>query len=194
MLGSEVMIDLIKRKEIKGILVSILFIVLGVFLFIKPLELIETLLKVIGIILLIGGLFDFMNYFRLSSEDRIIDYTLMKGIMEITTSILFIFKSDVLSSVFPILLGLIIIFINIFKLEVAINLKKFDEKNSLIGVIISVLSIILGIVIILNPFSTLELVVKVSGIIIVVSELSNIIYSFIVLKFIRKINKVVLSE
>lgn len=188
------MIDLIKRKEIKGILVSVLFIVLGVFLFIKPLEIIETLLKVIGIILLVGGLFDFLNYFSLSSEERIIDYTLMKGIMEITTSILFIFKSDILSSVFPILLGLIIIFVNIFKLEVALNLKKFDEKNSLIGVIISVLSIILGIVIILNPFSTLELVVKVSSVIIILSELCNIIYSFIVLRFIRKTNKVILSK
>ena len=42
------MIDLIKRKEIKGILVSILLIVLGVFLILKPLEIIGTLVQVIG--------------------------------------------------------------------------------------------------------------------------------------------------
>ena len=85
------MIDLIKRKEIKGILVSILLIVLGVFLILKPLEIIGTLVQVIGVILLICGVFDFVNYFSLKDEDKLIDYTLMKGIMEITTSILFIF-------------------------------------------------------------------------------------------------------
>lgn len=187
------MIDLIKRKEIKGILVSILLIVLGVFLILKPLEIIGTLVQVIGVILLICGVFDFVNYFSLKDEDKLIDYTLMKGIMEITTSILFIFKSDVLSSVFPILLGLIIIFINIFKLELALSLRSIDENNYLIGVIISTLSIILGVVIILNPFDTLEVVVMASGIVIIITELSNIIYSFKVLRFIRKTKKLIVK-
>ncbi len=185
--------NIIKKKEIKGILVSILLIVLGTFLLLKPLEIIETLLKVIGIFLLICGVLDFTNYFTLKNEEKIFDYTLMKGIMEITTSILFIFKSEVLSSVFPILLGLIIIFINIFKLEIALNLKSIDESNSMIGTIISSLSIILGVIIILNPFKTLEVVVIVSGGILILTELTNIIYSIRVLRFIKKTNKIVIN-
>ena len=59
------------------------------------------------------------------------------------------------------------------------------------GVIISSLSIILGLVIVINPFETLEVVIIVSGAVLLISELSNIIYSISVLKFFKKTDKVV---
>ena len=62
--------NIIKRKEIESILVSILLIALSVFLIMRPIEIINTLIKVIGMILLICGVFDFVNYFSLKDEDK----------------------------------------------------------------------------------------------------------------------------
>lgn len=182
--------DIIKKKEIKGILGSLLLIVLSVFLMLKPIEIIGTLIKVIGMILLICGVFDFTNYFVNKKEESLFDYGLVKGIIEITIGVLFIFKYDLLINLFPCILGLIIVFINIFKLQTAISLKEFDS-NYMTGVIISSLSIILGLVIVINPFETLEVVIIVSGAVLLISELSNIIYSISVLKFFKKTDKVV---
>lgn len=182
--------DIIKKKEIKGIFGSLLLIVLSVFLMLKPIEIIGTLIKVIGMILLICGVFDFTNYFVNKKEESLFDYGLVKGIIEITIGVLFIFKYDLLINLFPCILGLIIVFINIFKLQTAISLKEF-ESNYMTGVIISSLSIILGLVIVINPFETLEVVIIVSGAVLLISELSNIIYSISVLKFFKKTDKVV---
>ena len=182
--------DIIKKKELKGILGSLLLIVLSVFLMLKPIEIIGTLIKVIGMILLICGVFDFTNYFVNKKEESLFDYGLVKGIIEITIGVLFIFKYDLLINLFPCILGLIIVFINIFKLQTAISLKEF-ESNYMTGVIISSLSIILGLVIVINPFETLEVVIIVSGAVLLISELSNIIYSISVLKFFKKTDKVV---
>lgn len=182
--------DIIKKKEIKGILGSLLLIVLSVFLMLKPIEIIGTLIKVIGMILLICGVFDFTNYFVNKKEESLFDYGLVKGIIEITIGVLFIFKYDLLINLFPCILGLIIVFINIFKLQTAISLKEF-ESNYMTGVIISSLSIILGLVIVINPFETLEVVIIVSGAVLLISELSNIIYSISVLKIFKKTDKVV---
>ena len=182
--------DIIKKKEIKGILGSLLLIVLSVFFMLKPIEIIGTLIKVIGMILLICGVFDFTNYFVNKKEESLFDYGLVKGIIEITIGVLFIFKYDLLINLFPCILGLIIVFINIFKLQTAISLKEF-ESNYMTGVIISSLSIILGLVIVINPFETLEVVIIVSGAVLLISELSNIIYSISVLKFFKKTDKVV---
>lgn len=182
--------DIIKKKEIKGILGSLLLIVLSVFLMLKPIEIIGSLIKVIGMILLICGVFDFANYFVNKKEESLFDYGLVKGIIEITIGVLFIFKYDLLINLFPCILGLIIVFINIFKLQTAISLKEF-ESNYMTGVIISSLSIILGLVIVINPFETLEVVIIVSGTVLLISELSNIIYSISVLKFFKKTDKVV---
>ena len=182
--------DIIKKKKIKGILGSLLLIVLSVFLLLKPIEIIGTLIKVIGMILLICGVFDFTNYFVNKKEESLFDYGLVKGIIEITIGVLFIFKYDLLINLFPCILGLIIVFINIFKLQTAISLKEF-ESNYMTGVIISSLSIILGLVIVINPFETIEVVIIVSGAVLLISELSNIIYSISVLKFFKKTDKVV---
>jgi uncharacterized membrane protein HdeD (DUF308 family) len=182
--------DIIKKKEIKGILGSLLLIVLSVFLMLKPIEIIGSLIKVIGMILLICGVFDFANYFVNKKEESLFDYGLVKGIIEITIGVLFIFKYDLLINLFPCILGLIIVFINIFKLQTAISLKEF-ESNYMTGVIISSLSIILGLVIVINPFETIEVVIIVSGAVLLISELSNIIYSISVLKFFKKTDKVV---
>ena len=182
--------DIIKKKEIKGILGSLLLIVLSVFLMLKPIEIIGSLIKVIGMILLICGVFDFANYFVNKKEESLFDYGLVKGIIEITIGVLFIFKYDLLINLFPCILGLIIVFINIFKLQTAISLKEF-ESNYMTGVIISSLSIILGLVIVINPFETLEVVIIVSWAVLLSSELSNIIYSISVLKFFKKTDKVV---
>ncbi len=183
--------EIIKKKEIKGIFVSLLLIVLAVFLMMKPLEIVKTLIQAMGIILLICGCIDFMSYFKRSEEEKLFDYGLFKGIMEICIGILFIFKFEVLTSIFPIIIGLVIIFINIFKLQLSINLKQIENSNWFVGVIISALSIILGIVIILNPFDSVKVLIITSGAIILVSEISNIIYSLLILSRIKKVDKVV---
>lgn len=183
--------EIIKKKEIKGIFASILLIVLGIFLIMKPEEIVKTLIQIMGIILILIGAVDFMNYFRMSDEEKLFNYGLFKGIMELCIGILFIFKFDVLTEIFPIVIGLIVIFINIFKLQLSVNLHQINAPNWFVGVVISSISIILGIVIVLNPFETVKLLVITSGIVIVVSELCNIIFSFMILSQIKQFDKVV---
>ena len=183
--------EIIKKKEIKGIFVSLLLIVLGIFLTIKPNEILKTLIQVMGIILLLCGVIDFMGYFRMSDEEKLFNYGIIKGVLELCIGILFIFKFEALVDIFSIIIGLIIIFINLFKLQLSLNLKQVENTNWFVGVVISTISLILGIVIILDPFGTTKILVITSGIIICISELCNIIYSFMVLKQIKKVDKVV---
>ena len=185
------MVNSIKGKEIKSILFDILLIALAVFLMLRPLEIVSTLIKVMGIFILVCGVFDFINYFFNKDDGVFFNYGLFRGIMEITVGILFVFKYNLLITLFPSLLGLMIVFINIFKLQTAIEYKKVENSNYMTGIIISSLSIILGIIVLINPFETVEVVVIVSGAILLVSEISNIIYSASVLRFIKRTEKVV---
>ncbi len=184
------MIDLIKKKEIKGILVSVLLIALSIFLILKPEEIISSLLRVMGILVLVFGLIDSASYFAKQDDTKLFDYGLLKGLMEVTLGILLIFKYEALISIFPMVLGLLIVFINVFKLQLALNLKEVEDSY-LTGVIISALAVILGVLIIFNPFESLKVVVIVSGAVMLLSELANIAYSIIVLRHIRKTHKVV---
>ena len=185
------MLDVIKKKEMRGLLVSFLIIVLSVFLILRPDQMIETLIRVIGLFVLVCGVFDFTNYFIKKDDSKMIDMGLSKGIMEICIGVLFLFKYHVLLEVFPMLLGLLIVFINVFKLQLSLNLKEVDSSNYLTGVAIASLSIVFGIIILLNPFDSLKVVVIVSGAVLLLSELANIIYSILVLRGFKKNNNVV---
>lgn len=184
--------EIIKRKEIKGILVSILLIILGVFLIVEPDKIVATLLRIMGIFALIMGAFDITSYFfSKNNEGKLFDYGLFKGVLEITMGILFVFKYDSLITIFYMILGIIIIFINLFKLQTSLNLKELNYDKYTTGAVIAGLSIILGVVIVLNPFETSNLVIILSGGVLVVSEIANIIYSLMILKHIKNIDKVV---
>ena len=180
--------EIIKKREIKGIFISALLIVLGIFLMMKPEEIVNTLIKIMGIILILCGALDSLSYFK-NKEDRILNYNLLKGLMELSIGILFIFKFEELTSIFTIIIGLIIIFINVSKLQLSLNLKELGSENWIAGMIISSLSIILGIVIILDPINSVEILIIMSGAILIVSEISNIIYSILVLTKINKLDK-----
>ena len=183
--------EIIKKKEIKGIFASFLLIVLGIFLVIKPNEIVKTLIQVMGIILLLLGTIDFMNYFKMSDEEKLFNFGLFKGVLELCIGILFIFKHEVLTEIFPIVIGLLIIVINLFKLELSLSLKQIEKESGFIGIIISSISIILGIVVVLNPVDSLKLLIIISGYIIILSEISNVIYSILILSKIKKMDKVV---
>ena len=119
--------EIIKKKEIKGIFISILLIVLGIFLIMKPDEILKTLIQIMGIILLLCGVIDFMGYFKMSDEEKLFNYGIMKGVLELCIGILFIFKFEALVDIFSIIIGLIIIFINLFKLQLSLNLKQIEN-------------------------------------------------------------------
>lgn len=183
--------EIIKKKEIKGIFISLLLIALAVFIIMRPNEIVINLIKVIGIALLLIGTIDFMNYFRSPEDERLFNYGLLKGLMELSVGILFIFKGEILTEIFFIIIGLLIVFINVSKLQLSLSLKEIEYSNWFLGVIISSLATILGITIILNPFDTTKTVVIASGVILLVSEICNIIYSILILIKIKRLDKVV---
>ena len=183
--------EIIKKKEIKGIFISILLIALSIYIIMKPNQIVINLIKIMGIVLILVGTIDFMNFFRSTEEEKIFNYGLLKGLMELAIGILFIFKGETLTEIFFIIIGLIIIFINVSKLQLSINLKDVEYSNWFVGVVISSLAVILGIVIILNPFETSETVIIASGVILLISEICNIIYSVLILIKLRKLDKVV---
>jgi uncharacterized membrane protein HdeD (DUF308 family) len=175
--------EVIKTLEKKNIMFSILLIVLGALLTWKPIGFIKTIVIVIGAVLFIMSIIDFLAYFN--SDQNINNANLFKGIIELIASILLIFRNDVLIDLFPIIIGVVLIFNNIFKMQIALDIKKVDNNKWTYGFVSSLVCILIGVVIILNPFNTLEFVVRLAGIILLISEIAGLIYTMLVLKTIK---------
>lgn len=166
---------------------SILMIILALFLIIKPLESVASLIILFGIITVIDGIVHIISYFKTDKEMRIISFELIEGILCILSGILIIAFSRYLSAVFPIMLGIWIIVKNLLRLQLAINLKNVPESGWVGILILSILIIILGIIMIINPFSSMIAITTLAGIFLLLTEIANLIESIYTLNKVKNI-------
>lgn len=179
--------DYIKKYEGCSIIVSILMICLSLFLMFKPLESLEVFTVIFAIIILLSGLGYLISYFTISKESRLFSIDLLLGLVTIISGImLLVYKKDVIN-VFPIILGIWIIISNLFKLQLSINLSLFLDNAYLGLVLITILMIVFGLLLIINPFASFMTITVTAGALLLITEVINLIESIYV---IIKLNKV----
>lgn len=179
--------DYVKKYECCSIVVSALMICLSLFLMFKPLESLELFTVIFSIIILLSGLGYLVSYFTVSKESRLFSIDLLMGLVTIISGImLLIYKKDVIN-IFPVILGMWIIISNLFKLQLSINLSLFFDNSYLTFILIAILMIIFGLILIINPFASFMTITVTAGILLLVTEVINLIESIYV---IIKLNKV----
>ena len=141
----------IKNYERYAILISILMIFFSIFLIVKPDASILFFILLFGVLLVISGLGSLFSYFLTEKEDRLFSFDLISGILTILCGVFTIIYRNDLVQVLPIILGLWIIFSSLLKMQVAINFSSFS-KSYLWLLLLEVLMIVLGVVLITNPF------------------------------------------
>ena len=168
----------LKKSSWSDIVVSLIFILFGILLIARPDSIISVISILLGgIMIIIGGL-KLIDYF---SNDRKDSYLLAISVVAIIAGIVVMFCSDIILSVFRILIGIWIIYSGIMNLQTAIVWKDYKSRLWLTSLILSILTIIAGIYILVNSGAILQTI----GIIIVTYGIIDIIESVI---FIKKID------
>lgn len=179
----------VKNYEKYSILISILMIILSIFLILKPLKSLEVFVIAFSIIMLINGISSFISYFQIDKEERLFSFDLIIGLITIISGIfIFIYRLDLIN-IFPIILGIWIIVNNLFKIQLSINLSVIKNSGWVYLVILSILMIVLGILLITNPFSSAVTITALSGIFLLISEIISLCESIYVLSKIKKYDK-----
>ena len=142
---------------------SVIFIVIGLFLIIKPETTLSLISYVLGIVILINGIITLIRYYSNHEKSNLFDFGLVFGIVEIIIAIIFISEPVALASIIPLILGIWIFINGIFKLQVALNLKHLNSASWIYSAVISCLSILLGLVLILNPFEGAIVITQIIG-------------------------------
>ena len=137
-----------------SLLLVIMDIIVG-FIFIRYAELSSKLMIVIlGCYILIHGLFDLIRYFYDGLGNRIFHFDLVNGILFPTKTL----------TVVVVFFGIWLIYNGLSKLFYTYKFMKFNEEIYPLVGFISILMIIMGIVVLINPFSSFMLITKLIGI------------------------------
>lgn len=151
-----------------------MLIVLSIFLISRPTQSLNFLVITFGVILVINGLIHIISYFSTKDDFMIFNFELIQGIISIITGLLFIFQPRIISAFLPFFVGVWIIIESVIKFQVALNLRGIEGTNWIMMLVLSILTAIIGIIIILNPFASAIALTTVCGILLLISEAINL--------------------
>lgn len=163
-----------KLTKITRISSLILFLV-GLFLLIFPEKAISLVSYIIGIIILVNGIIHLIRYF--SKKTEVFSFGLMTGIIFVITGIIFISTPETIASIIPFLLGGWIVIKSLIKIQIALNLKSYQSSSWMSILIVSIVTLVFGIIMILNPFDGAVVMTRVIGGFLVVYSILDIIDS-----------------
>ncbi len=167
----------LKKTAFSSLWMSIILLIVAFFLLIKSESFINNLIIIVGVALSFLGIVNFISYLKLKDEEKLMSRNLLNGLLMIIFGLIAIFKSSSLVSIFTIILGIYLIYQNLEYLHLATNLKNLKDNKWYILMILSLLNIIFGIIVVINPFETIVAIVKLSAILIILSEAFNIFQS-----------------
>ena len=132
-------------------ILDVIFVILGIFLVANPTVGVNASLFLFGVVLIMSGLYSIVKYF---TNNRVIfRFELIYGIISLIAGLLAFFKPFAIANLITVLIGSWLIISSVFKFFIANELRRVGIESWTFDMGISVLTIILGIMLIVNPFN-----------------------------------------
>ena len=177
------MLNKLNKYLNSGIILTIVFLLVGGILIVKPDISFNIISYLIGASLIVSGIYLFIID---SKTKNIFINVFLYAILLTLIGILIILNPITLKVILPIFLGLWFLISGIFKIRLDIYMK--DEPYFILSLITNIITVICGVILLINPVESVSAITISLGIIIVVSSISSLIDIII---FKKNINSVV---
>ena len=96
---------------------------------------------------------------------------------------------DKVSTLLPVILGIWIIVESIFKLQISLNIRDIYDSHWGVLMGMSIVTGLLGMIILFNPFESLALFIRIAGVVVMLVELITIFEDFSIIARVGKTEK-----
>lgn len=174
-----------KKVSITSIITSIIFIILGVVMLIKPAETTQMLALILGITMMAIGIEKIISYFALKGNRDFYNYELVYGIIGIILSIMLLTNVNTFTSIVRIAIGAWITYAGLMKMLYAFKVQQLGIKSWTTLLVIAILTVIAGAYIICVK----DTVIMVFAVLLIGYAVMDIIDQVIFMKNIEALSK-----
>ena len=180
---------MVKKLKWNLVIMSLLYLGLGVFLVMKPRTALNVVCYALGGVVLACAAVQLIRYFVVERGVFQSQLTLISGIVCLALGGFLILRSDIVVKILPIVFGLFVIFDAIGRVQNALDLRRcgYDSWKGFLA--LPVFSVVLGVVLIANPFSAMETLVMAIGIILIVEGGINLLSALYTVLAVRRFAK-----
>ena len=180
-----------KNKNISKFISSLIYILMGLALILKPELVKDAFCYILAAAAILMGIVKLVAYLATKVETRIAEDTngFALGISLILLGLFVLMKSTMFVILIPFVLGFMITFKGIEGIQNVLNLKKFGFGYQKKVMVVSVIIAIFGIVVMVNPFSTLKILLVMLGIGLLASGAFDMLADIVFTRTIKKAEK-----
>ena len=131
-------------KQPSNLISSLLFLIVGLILFLNPNGIVAFISYIFGIIMITIGVVKIIEAVK-AKDDINHDSVLTFGIICVVIGFILIICSSIIELVFRIFIGAWILISGINKLVISLNLKKIESKIWISLLVVSIILILIGV-------------------------------------------------
>lgn len=177
--------EMLKKLLNSFILFFIAEVAIGVLLLVDQNIFTNTISYILGGVLLAFGLLNLIAYFR---AEQAFGY-LLKSVVMCAAGIFIITRPDFIFNVLAIIFGLYLLTDGISSLRNSVAMKNYGASKWVGSLIMAILTIILGLVLIVNPLASTKIAVTALGIALVISGILSIYNGAVTKRYIKRAEK-----
>lgn len=163
--------EFLGRIKADFLMSSVMCIILGIVLVVWKDGVLDIIGTVLSIALIAVGVVYLSTYFLHIVSNGL---SAFMGILVLAIGLWFIIRPSFVLSLIPITIGVVLIYHSIRTIIESINAKKYGYGRWNIGIVIAVISLIFGIMCVVDAFGMMEKAIMLVGIILILHGLSNV--------------------
>lgn len=173
------------KKNIMGSFIApLLIIIFAIVLYQNPENFISVAVSIFGYGAIFLGVLNLVMYFRLKEEERYLSRQMTNGILFISFGIAAFFENALFTEMITVILGAYVLLQNASRISLSFTLQKLTKSIWLYIFVMSLMNLIIGLFIIVNPFPASQLNFYLASLL-VIAEAFLIIENFIILIGVR---------
>lgn len=163
----------IKSLKVNYSLSAVICVILGIVLLVWPGQSTQVVCMVLGIVLGGFGLIQIILYLATKEKTMVSHSMMMLGVVLAVIGGWIVLKPETIIKAVPMIVGILIVIHGFHNAVQAIDLKKMQYDNWWVALLLSLLTVALGVVLICNPFTIVDTAVRIIGAFLVYDGLSD---------------------
>lgn len=155
------------KSKFTNILKLIIIVALGLVLIFYPGQTLDTAVKALGIVIIVAGAVAFISALTQKDKNAYVMFQLIGAIIGIVAGIIVLTNRGLVISIFPVLTGVGIAIYGAFGIAQAMTFRRFYTTGWQVPILFSFITVGVGVLIAANPFSTMNTIVRIVGIVLV---------------------------
>lgn len=181
-------------NSIMGLILMVMYFMLGIFLITNPEPSIKIMCGVIGGVLGVVGVVRIINYFRLEQYEAMIRKELAVGMFMLLIAFYVIMKAEVIAGIIPIALGVVLVFQGMTLAQMALDLQRVKRPGWYVELISAGVILVLGLLVLFIKFDAAKTRAIFLGISYVVLGIGMLVSMFLMRTYKKEYKKLEVVE